>query len=298
MEELKEYRRFTVKAEVDKAVSTLVGILEGITIDSFVNVVEIREFLNWCALHRKFRRKHPFYELFNIIDSVLEDGVLTEEEILDILYVCRNMRPDSQYYDLITTGVQELQGILHGIIADSKINDDEVLGLEKWLNENDYLKGTYPFSEIDSLLTAVLSDRVISLDEKEMLLAFFSSFIDLRKSSEIDPSMFIELRSKYKISGICASCPDVIIPDHWFCFTGISSRTNRKEISEIVIGRGGYFKDIITDKIQFLVVGNEGNPCWAFASYGRKVEAAMKMRQNGHPIQIINEVDFWDAVVE
>ena len=52
----------------------------------------------------------------------------------------------------------------------------------------------------------------------------------------------------------------------------------------------------VTTKTDYLIVGNAGNPCWAYACYGRKIEDAMNIRKDGGKVQIINETDFWDAV--
>ncbi|GMA55471.1 hypothetical protein GCM10025857_68280 [Alicyclobacillus contaminans] len=52
----------------------------------------------------------------------------------------------------------------------------------------------------------------------------------------------------------------------------------------------------MTVDTDYLVVGDQGNPCWAFSCYGRKVEKAVKLRKQGRRILIIHEVDFWDAL--
>ena len=44
------------------------------------------------------------------------------------------------------------------------------------------------------------------------------------------------------------------------------------------------------------MVGNSGNPCWAYACYGRKIEEAVTLRKAGAKVVIVNETDFWDAV--
>jgi len=49
----------------------------------------------------------------------------------------------------------------------------------------------------------------------------------------------------------------------------------------------------ITD---YLVLGTDGNPCWAFACYGRKVEKVIQLRKEGHKIILLHENDFWDAI--
>jgi hypothetical protein len=59
---------------------------------------------------------------------------------------------------------------------------------------------------------------------------------------------------------------------------------------------GGIFSNRLTKKVDYLVVGAEGNPCWAYACYGRKVEQATKYRKQGYKVLIVHEYDFWDAL--
>ena len=104
------------------------------------------------------------------------------------------------------------------------------------------------------------------------------------------------LLEKYSISGICAACQEIEFKDNLFCFTGQSLKAKRKDIADLVVSLGGKFNNNLTNKTRYLIVGNDGNPCWAFSCYGRKVEEAIERRKNGQHLTIVNEVDFWDAV--
>lgn len=115
-----------------------IRILEGITIDKKINSDEMTESTNWCSLHRHLIDRHPFSEIIPMIDAALEDGELTEDEMLDIAYVCHNFSQDSEYYNLITSSIQELQGIFHGIIADNAVLDNEITSLNEWVVEHDF----------------------------------------------------------------------------------------------------------------------------------------------------------------
>ncbi len=90
--------------------------------------------------------------------------------------------------------------------------------------------------------------------------------------------------------------PEIIFADRLFCFTGTSERGPRTYLVETVEKLRGRFHLRIRDDTDYLVVGADGNPCWAYACYGRKVEEAMKRRRDGHRLLIIHEHDFWDAV--
>jgi hypothetical protein len=52
----------------------------------------------------------------------------------------------------------------------------------------------------------------------------------------------------------------------------------------------------VSRKTNYLIVGDDGNPCWAFACYGRKVEKAINLRKQGTQIIIVHENDFWREI--
>ncbi|MCG7346511.1 BRCT domain-containing protein [Sporosarcina sp. ACRSL] len=297
--EVDDYRTFTAPAEVHKAVNSLIGMLNGVQFDNIVNQQELSEIINWCNLHRRLQRKFPFSEIIPLIDNALSDNILTEEEIQDILWLCKNVVHHdgfNTYYDIVTSSLQQLQGIIHGIMADNILHESEINQLYVWMDSRDFLKGFYPFDEIYSLLITVRRDGVISEDEKNLLKAYFGNFIDTRMSFNVNAFENTELQNRYSIGGICAVCPEIEFEDKVFSFTGTSGRAKRKEIAEIITNMGGSFNNNVTLKTDYLIVGNEGNPCWAFSCYGRKVEKAVDLRKNGSSIVIVHENDFWDEV--
>ena len=149
------YRRFTERQRVDKAIHTLTGLLRGVAIDDDLNAPEIAEVVNWCNEYRQLVNRAPFSELIPKLDGMMADGVIDPEELEDLLWVCRNLSPESEYYDDITNEIQVLQGILHGIMADDHVSMTEATQLQRWVDEHDHLKGTYPYDELESILLAV-----------------------------------------------------------------------------------------------------------------------------------------------
>jgi NAD-dependent DNA ligase len=81
-----------------------------------------------------------------------------------------------------------------------------------------------------------------------------------------------------------------------FCITGTLQRGSRSQTQNDIIKLGGFITSTVTHKTNYLIVGDNGNPAWAFSCYGRKVEAAVKLRKSGHRIMIIHEFDFSDIV--
>lgn len=291
-----DYRMFTGPAELHKAINTLRGIVAGISTDAKVQSDEIAELAHWCALHEPLRDRHPFSEIIPIVETACADGVITDEESKDILWVCSSFASSGKYYDEITSSIQFLAGMIHGMMADCDLSDAELHALQSWIEANDFLSGTYPFDEINSLLSSIMADDVITEAERNTLLAFLSTVIEFKDSLNLTEKEFLNLRKEYSVSGICAICPEITFADKSFCFTGEFNRGQRKEIAAKITKLGGIAKSAVSGKTDYLVVGNAGNPCWAYACYGRKIEEAMNLRKQGAHVVIVNENDFWDAV--
>lgn len=296
IKEREEYQKFTKPAEVHKAVNTLRGIVSGIATDIKVTGSEMEELIHWCSVHSHLRDWHPFSGILPVVENACEDGIITEEESKDILWLCASFTSRVSYYDEVTSAIQFLSGMIHGIMADGELSDKEIQAIKTWIDDNEFLAGTYPFDEINSLLTSVLVDKKISEDERNTLLAFFSNIIEFKNSLNLTEQNFVDLRKEYSVDGICSLCPEIKIEGRTFCFTGESVHGTRKEIYETITQLGGICRNSVSKKTDYLIVGNCGNPCWAYACYGRKIEEAMTLRKEGGHVVIVNETDFWDTV--
>lgn len=288
-----QYMHFTGPARLEKAINSLLGLIEGIAIDGHINDDE-RRFLNlWLAEQTDIRGYHPFNELVPVVEGAVSDGILTDEEREDLTWLCERLR-SSEFYDQVTADLQRLHSLLGGLIADAKISKEELRGLSAWMDDHEHLKTCWPFDEIGSLITSILSDGVISDDEHKTLLVFFSEFVALADDRTLT-SPVIEGEGRVVV-GLCAVCPEITFTGKGFSFTGASPRYQRTEFKAMVGSLGGRFVENPSPKVDYLVIGSEGNPCWAYACYGRKVEQAIQLRKEGHRILIVHEHDFHDAV--
>jgi hypothetical protein len=286
---------FTRRQRIDTAVHTLEGILKGIAIDGIITPKELDELRSWANDNRKLIGSHPFSELIPKIDAAMTDGVIDSEEQADILWVCQNLQSGSIYYDSVTSDIQRLQGILHGILADGVVTDAEIHHLSEWIESHDHLKGCYPYDEIDAVLTAVLRDGAIDSTERESLSQFFEGFVTYSLARRMKNARE-GIAPAPKLSGICAVCPELTFPERIYSFTGASTHATRTRIAELVELCGGSFSRAVTPKVHYLIVGAHGNAAWTYACYGRKVEQAMNLRSEGHQVTIAHENDFWDAL--
>nr|WP_315229030.1 hypothetical protein [uncultured Limnohabitans sp.] len=86
-----DYARFTSRAQIEKSVNSLLGLIEGMAIDATINQSEV-SFLNmWLTEHADLRERHPYNELIPVVQSALEDGVLTADEHDDIVWLCERL---------------------------------------------------------------------------------------------------------------------------------------------------------------------------------------------------------------
>ncbi len=290
----KTYLKFTGRSRLEKAVNSLLGIVEGIAVDASINSREIAFLETWLADHREVERTHPFNELVPVVNNAIADGVMSDEEKQDILWLCEKLR-SAEFIDGVTADIQRLHAVLGGIAADGVISESELRGLSDWLTDHEHLKTLWPYDEVDSLVTAVLKDKKVDEDEHRTLLEFFREFTAVLDDRTIrNPS----LAEGPKLVGLCAVCPEISFSGTTFCFTGASFKYTRAEFYEVIEQRGGAVLASVSPKLNYLIIGAEGNPCWMYACYGRKVEKAVELRKKGARLLIVHENDFHDAVAD
>lgn len=293
---LEEYRQFALSAEHQKAVNTLKGLTVGLRANGSVSAEEARELLAWCSAHEALANRAPFKELVPLVQAALADGEISEEEQANIQWLCQHTSSFVEFYGDLAGSIQYLNGLVHGMLADRELSDDEIRMLHNWILDNDFLAGSYPFDELNSMVSAVLADGVITEEERGTLMAFMGSLVDFNASQNLKEADFSNLREKYSIGGICSICPEIEFEGRTFVVTGEFAQKPRAEAEKLIEELGGKVKTAVSKKTDYLIVGNAGNPCWAFSCYGRKIEAAMLLRREGEKVQIVNETDFWDAI--
>jgi len=268
--------------------SALEGLLDGFCADKKINSTEVRALSNWLNLHSYLEKRAPFNELIKVVKSAIKDNILTEDEILDIRYVCSKVMRAHGSSDL-----GQLRGLASGISADNEINDLELKALQSWIQSHQDLKGLWPFDEIETLAIKYSKAKEMSNDEQQIILHFFKDLCALNNNR----SLSNPFKGRFKeIQGIYSTTPVIEITEKIFCFTGESKKYSRTEASDTIFEFGGYFKKDISSLVDYLVVCNEGSPMWVYSTYGRKLEVAVDMRKDGHRIQIIREEDLWDHI--
>lgn len=284
----------TVKQRADKALSSLKGILLGIKSDGTVNSNEIKELEAWVTNHYYLINKNPFKEFMVLIRETISGDIPSSEIIEDLFWLCQKYEADNYYFNGVTSDLQVLHGICHGILADGVINEKEVFDLKSWLEDNSHLSTYYPYDEIRSLVSSIVADGIVDDEEKIILKAYINQFADIQNQKI--QKQINEETTNVNISGLCTSDPNVTFKDKTFCITGVLKRGSQAVLKADIEKLGGIPTERVTKKTDYLIIGDNGNPAWAFACYGRKVEQALNMRKEGHTISLIHEFDFADIV--
>jgi hypothetical protein len=284
----------TSKARADKAINSLKGLLLGILSDDIIDAREMDELRLWAKEHYDLINRNPFREFMLLIENTASNEIPAKEAVEDLYWLCQKYEHDSIYYNGITSDLQLLQGIFHGILADGILNDEEIFKLHIWLSENEHLNSHYPYDEIRSLVLSIVADKKIDEEERSVLTAFIKQFVELKNT---DIAEKVERDTKgVNISGICAVDPEIIFENKTFCITGILSRGTRNELQQAIANKGGIPVNTISQKTDYLIIGDTNNACWSYSCYGRKVEKALDLRKSGHTIILVHEFDVFDAV--
>lgn len=286
---MSDYFKYTKKGRHDKAINTLLGILEGIAADKTINEKEMQLLNQWIEDNGMYADRHPYNEFIPPVVMAMQDGVLSESEHKDLLWLCQQF-VSKKYYDEVSADLQQLHAVVSAIAVDGVVTEAEAESLLEWIGDHEHLKRCWPYDEIESVVMSALKDRWIDQAEQKQLLEFFSSF-----SSEGLQLQSEEPTAK-TMAGICATSPEIMFEDHRFCFTGECSKMSREEMRIATIDRGGKVITDVSPRLHYLVVGSDSNPAWAYACYGRKIEKAMNLRHNGIRIVIVHEMDFLDAI--
>lgn len=180
--------------------------------------------------------------------------------------------------------VTELIGIAKGLVADGVLNESEASFLVQWLEQNG-VTGIWPFDVINTRVQAMLEDGVIDAEERQELFSLLESLVGDKPIAEHIASFATTLP-------LTKPTPEIIIPDHSFCFTGKFAFGQRKDCEKAVINAGGTILDRVTKKLDYLVIGLMGSEDWAHSTFGRKIQQAIDYNGKGPFIAIIGE-DAW-----
>jgi NAD-dependent DNA ligase len=183
---------------------------------------------------------------------------------------------------LLKRSCETLLGLCSGLLADGQLVDEEIRFLDTWLADNSDISSTWPGEVIFARIRDILSDDVITEEERDYLKTTLS---DLLGGT---------LEETGATSGVATRLPvddieTIVITNNVFCFTGNFLYGTRKACERVIIERGGETSSSIKTSLDYLVIGTLVSRDWAHTSHGRKIEKAIDYKNKGRPIQIVSE---------
>lgn len=279
----------------DKLLANLINIIEGLTCDGRLSESEVLFLDTWLLESESLSENYYVQCIRSKIFDILADGRADEQELTefkaDLLDIQRGLM-DTPNLDLFSEDSDKhlLEGLCKGMAADYHLSDDEIYYLKWFLSANSALKKNYPGKHLYRLVQSILSDGVITNDERAQLLNEVIAFTGSNISEGI-------------VDGLSTTLPNDLIDKCDFngknvCLTGKFLCGSRRQCSSDIEKLGGKIVDSVTQKLDVLIVGALSSKDWKFQSFGRKIEMAVDLRDNKNiPLIIISE-EQWQSLIQ
>lgn len=188
-----------------------------------------------------------------------------------------------------TRAVEHLMGLVSGMISDADLNDKEIIMLRTWLTEHPEATTGWPGSVIARKLQEIMSDGLITADERAHLLKTLHSLTgnDFSLTGSSAP----------EVAGLpIEDAVTITLAGSMICLTGEFLFGTRAACERLVLAAGAMCADNVSRKVDILAVGTNVSPDWAHTSFGRKIQRAVELQDQGHPIEIISEKKLLDSL--
>lgn len=178
-----------------------------------------------------------------------------------------------------TKQLQELNGLVMGVLCDNVLTEGEIFFLNNWLERNSHLSGNYPFDTIYKAVSEVLEDGIITDEEKNFLLDILSDFTN-------------------PVESCSENIDNIDLTDKQIVLTGDFVNGTKSEIISRLEQLGAIVKSGVSSKTDYVIVGGYGSDNWACGNYGTKVKKALELQAKGKSIKIVKEEDLFKCLAE
>jgi len=193
----------------------------------------------------------------------------------------------------LTKAMQALLGLCQGLIADGELNPQEIHFLASWLAEHRDVIKHWPGNVVARRVAEVLEDGVITEEEaedlKETLSKLTGDFLEHGAVSGVSTSLPLEDTAKVVES---TDTTMLEFAGKVYCLTGKFVYGTRAACEAATAARGAECVKDVSNRVDYVVIGALASRDWANTSYGRKIEKAMALREQGHRVRVVSE-EFW-----
>lgn len=267
--EIKDFEQFVSGPVIRKGISEFYGIVRGFSIDNKISQEEADYIKKWRNQYCHYTGTVEIVSIIKTIDKILEDGIVTVGESFELQSTVR------KYMDVVsgspvTLATQILNGIMQGIIIDGEISSEESEHLRRWLYDNIYLSGHYPFDKVMVILEEALADSIITKEESEYITETIQSILNPVESLKVQVNS-VEGKN--------------------ICLTGNFEYGSKMEVGHYILERGGFIENTVKKSTDILLVGTLECQAYSNGTYGNKVIKAIEYNQKGCSISIVKEKD-------
>lgn len=185
--------------------------------------------------------------------------------------------------------IEHLMGMVTGMVADGQLNDLEIKMLSTWASSHPEAIADFPGSVIARSVSDALLDGVITEQERSYLLKTLTNLAstDFSTTGSVSPEV---------TSLPIEDCVSIELKNSMICFTGEFLYGTRAACERLVLKLGAMCSDNVSKKVDVLVIGTRVSPDWAHTSFGRKIQRAVALQEEGHAIEIISEKRMMEAL--
>jgi hypothetical protein len=189
----------------------------------------------------------------------------------------------------LTRDICEMLGLVKGVLADGSVSEAEARLLHEWTRAHPEAVAEFPGNRLLARLERIFADGQVSdaerLDLEDLLRQLVGGKAGIIAGTDAATTLPLNTPP-----------PVIAFPERSFVFTGKFAFGPRSECERVVSALGGKISGTVSKRVHFLVIGTFGSRDWIHTSYGRKIQKAVEIRENGHQIGIVSE-DHWAAAV-
>ena len=184
--------------------------------------------------------------------------------------------------------VDELVGLLKGILSDKNLVEEEVRFLAGWLSSNAFASRDWPGSVLTDRIHRALQDNVLDPEEIQDIRETIESIVNGGKSKPTSEDLTTDLP-------IDNPTPLIQFSGKTFCFTGKLVWGKRQDAELAVLNRGGKIGKP-SKSLDYLVLGEISSRDWKHSTHGLKIMNTVRLKESGCQIGIITEKDWASAL--
>ena len=183
--------------------------------------------------------------------------------------------------------ISEMLGLAKGLLADGRVDENEVILLRTWLKAHPDLRTTWPGDVLTERMERIFADGTVSTEEREDLRELLVDLVG-------GDAGIIGTENAATTLPFDKPAPQMLFRDHVFVLTGKFAFGPRFACQHVTQQAGAVCEENVTQRSHYLVIGTFGSRDWVHTSHGRKIEEAIECRGKGQEVFIVGE-DHWAA---